>query len=322
MSHSHAPNQLVTVRAVVERYLQHCLSNNVHTPDARSERTRTFKQFLAWVPDQASGFPLTSGSPPIGDWPLVNCQPFHLQDWIESNPKWKSSSTRKAKANIVNAAFNWARKGRRITDNPFEHVNYEEAERRPCMPDEVLQVVMEKANLKFERALTFLRLTGCRQSSMFRLRWEHIDWDSKIPVARLPVSMSKSGKKKKKGTTIILLPEAVELLRKVKAEDFHEGEVFRNNRGKPWNRGLLGQQLRRMKKRLDLREAATLHGIRHQVGTTAVRNGTSIKFVSRFLGHSSTAVTEKHYVHDEADLDAMLVAAQAARPKTIDPSDA
>lgn len=294
----------LTVRQVVERYLLHCQVIGTHSDEARSERERTFRAFLAYQSDQ---FPGT-----LGELPVSDCLPCHLEDFIEHNPKWKSSSTRKAKANQINAAFNWSAKRRTIQHNPFSGVNYAEADPREPMPDEVLTRIMQKANKPFERVLVFLRLTGCRLSDLFRLRWEHVDWEKGL--ARLPARKGrKPGTRKPK--PLVLLPEALELLRKIQAEDFHEGEIFRNTKGRAWNRRTLGQQLDRMKERLGIDCPATLHGIRHQVGTAAIKAGAPVKFVSRLLGHSSSAITERFYVHDEDDFESMRLAAEAARPK-------
>lgn len=303
--------RLLTVRQVVDRYLQHCLAVGTHSAEARSERERTFRVLMAYTSPAFDGV--------LGELPLTLCLPCYLEDLIEGNERWKSTSTRKAKANQINAAFNWAVKTKRVADNPFSGINYPEADPRPCMPDDVLGKVMVKANKHFERALVFLRLTGCRLSDLFRLCWDHIDWEKGL--ARLPVRKSKRNGAPRKPKPLILLDEAIELLKKVRAEDYHEGIVFRNTQGRPWNRRTLGQELDRLKDRLGIDCQATLHGIRHQVGTLAVKAGISVKFVSRLLGHSSSAITERYYVHDDEDFESMRIAAEAAKPKVVQPPE-
>jgi hypothetical protein len=121
---------------VIEKYLTSCEKNHTHSPEALVERQRVHRGFAA---EQVDG-------KLIGERELSECLPHFLSDWIEANPKWKSSSTRKAKANAVNGAFNWAARGRRIADNPFRSVNYPEADPRPPMPDEDLEKIVAKAN--------------------------------------------------------------------------------------------------------------------------------------------------------------------------------
>jgi len=58
---------------------------------------------------------------------------------------------------------------------------------------------------------------------------------------------------------------------------------------------------------------ATLHGIRHLFGTLGVKRIGNLKLVSKSLGHASTIITEKHYVHiDEADVEALREISEAA----------
>ena len=287
------------VRDVIDRYLIHSASNKVHGAEAIAERRRLLERF-------ADAF---------GHLDIATLMPHHLQDWIDGNQRWRSSSTKKTKANIVNACFNWASNGGRIRENLLRQVDYPEAERRPPMPDEDFAVFKESANKPFDRAITFLRLTGCRLSDLCRLRWEHIDWDRAACILPKHKSVKKTGKP----LVFALTPDALELLKKVKAERFREGEVFRNNRGKPWNRRLLGQHLRRLKERLGVNLSASLHGIRHQFATVAIQNGAPLIMVSKQLGHASTAITEKYYVHVDGDIEgrmeAAVNAANIAKPK-------
>src|SRR5450631_1472379 len=93
------------------------------------------------------------------------------------------------------------------------------------------------------------------------------------------------------------------------------GVIFLNNRKTPWSRRTLGQQLLRMKARDEVSTVATLHGVRHQFASEAVKNGASLKAVSLQLGHADIAITSKMYVHLDGDTDFMREAAELAMPK-------
>ncbi len=286
-----------TVQGVIESYLRHCAVAGTHCPEALDERRRTLR-----------GFAKHLGMFPV---PIAEARAYHLSDWIEGVTSWKSSSTRKAKANQVNACFNWAAKQGRIDRNPFAGVNYAEAERRPCLDDGTLDTMALHANKRFERAVRFLRLTGCRLSELCRLVWANVD----LPRQTVMLAEHKSKKKTGKPRIFALVAEAVALLEEIRREQSAAGEpdagrhVFVNNRGTPWNRRTLGQQLRRMKARGQVRSKATLHGIRHQAGTEAVKNGAPLKHVALQLGHSSTAITERYYVHLDDNAEIMRAAA-------------
>jgi integrase len=295
----------MTFETVIRLYQAHCLAENIHGQQARENREETFRRFLAWTPDPTL--------PPMGDWRVADAKKHILRDFISAHPGWKSSSTRKAKANQINAALNWAKKEERIDRNPFEGVTYSEAPPRPPLEDVCLDKILCSANKRFERFCLFLRLTGLRLSSAAAVEWDHVFWDLRGIV--LPADLHKSGKRSGKPLTVALVDEAVELLKKVKAEDYHEGVIFRNNRGQPWTRGTLGNQLRRMKRRLKIDCKASLHGIRHLVGSEAVRGHAPIKSVSKALGHGSSAITERFYVHVDGDLDLMREALEASLEK-------
>lgn len=49
--------------------------------------------------------------------------------------------------------------------------------------------------------------------------------------------------------------------------------------------------------KVPFRHAVTPHTFRHTFAISHLNAGTDIKFVSRWLGHASTSVTEKHYAH-------------------------
>jgi integrase len=292
-------NDGVTVRELFRLYLRHCEADNTHCPEARAERQATFALFEAVH----------------GDLPAEECEPYHLEEWIDEHPRWKSISTRRAKANQIRAAFKWAADKRRIKNRPFEGVRYREAERRPDMPDPTLDQVAALANKRYERALRFLRVTACRLSEMCELAWSDKGLDLQRGIWK--IERHKSRRATGKAKLVALVPEAVELLRLIRSEQgaAYQGTVFLNNRGTAWNRRTLGQHLRRMKVRHKIDTPASLHGIRHRFGTTAVANKAAIKLLSAQMGHSTVAVTERYYVDlGEGEIDAVRDAARLGLP--------
>jgi integrase len=311
-------NAALTVRDVVALYLRHSKATGLHGPDALADRERVLGHFAR----------------DLGDTPVTDLKPFHLSDWIEQNPKWKSVSTRRTRASAVRACFHWAAESERIERNPFWKVRYAEAERRPELPDPVIERVASLANKAYERAVRFLRLTGCRLSELCRATWADVDLDRGVWT----IPWHKSRKHTHRPKVVALVAEAVQLLQVVRnvvpavqagaagraeaagnereAAVAASGAIFLNNAGRPWNRRALAQQLRRMKARYGITEKATLHGIRHRMATAAIANGASLKLVSTQLGHSTTAITERYYVHIGPEhLDAIRQAAALGVPK-------
>lgn len=285
-----------TVCGIVAAYLRHLALTDLCCPESLKERQRTLGGFAAVY----------------GALPVSEAKPYHLRDWIEGNGAWQSTATRKAKANQVNAAFNWAQRDGRIGANPFKAVKYAEAQPRPPMPDSVMAAVANKANKRYERAVVFLRLTGCRLSELARIALANVHWAEAVIV----LDKHKARKKTGKPRLIALVPEAAQLLREI-ASEFpadYTGALFLNNRNRAWTKDAMGQQLRRMKRRGLVSTPASLHGIRHEFATEALRNGAALKAVSLQLGHSSTRVTELIYCHVEGNVEYMREAARCANP--------
>ncbi len=284
--------------AIIHRYLRFARQTGLWCNEAVCDRHRTLLAFARALPRSS----------------VVQCKPFHLSEWIEGHAAWKSNSTRQTKANLVKACFNWATREERIPFNPFAALRYEEAQPREPMDDDSLYQLLAHGNRRFACALRFLRLTGCRVSELCRMQWANVDLDDGVVV----VHRHKSSRKTRRPRTIVLVPEASELLRSLvdSRAEVNVGPVFRNNRGQPWTRHSLGQALRRLKARTGTSTPATLHGIRHQFGTVAVRQGAPIKLVSLQMGHSSVVVTEKYYLHLESDVEAIREATKAACSRT------
>lgn len=308
-SDAHAP----TVGDVIQKYLGQAALKGVHCPQARADRERTLSMFVR----------------ACGTLPVAEVRPYHLSDFVEAQATWASDSTRRAKANQVRAAFEWAAEGGRIDRNPFRSVRYPEAERRPDMPDDVLERMASAANKPFERIVRFLRLTACRLSEACNATWDQFDLDRGVWRIEKHKSRKKTGRVK----YVALVPEACDLLRVVAgagadgrlpvapaaplacAVPAKATPVFVNNRGTAYNRWTLSQQLRRLKRRCGVATAATLHGIRHRFGTAAIAAGAPLKLVSQQMGHASSVVTEAYYCDLSNEIDAIRDAARLGLPR-------
>lgn len=302
----------LSVRDVIALYLRHSKANGLHCPQALAERESLFKVFSE----------ATFGDPPVKivDLDVDNAKAYHLSDWIDAQEGWKSVATRRAKANMIRAAFEWATEQERIPKNPFRKVRYAESERRPNLPDEVLQTLEHLANKRFEIALRFLRLTGCRLTELAEATWAGIDFDQGIWTIHRHKSRRYTGRDK----VVALVPEAVWLLQKMaigaakmpnatfdpaQLVPILQQAIFTNNRGTAWNRRTLGQSLTRIKAKFGIKTKASLHGIRHESITQALANGGSLKLISEQAGHTTSVITERYYYHkDISQMDAIRAA--------------
>ena len=305
---------------VVQAYLLHCVRAGTHGHRALAQRYQLLAGLTLLRDGKTKPSPLPcllnirlADGRTVGEMAVSDLSPHILEDWIDANPRWKSSSTRKGKANQVNACFNWAKHGKRIADNPFSGINYPEAERRPSISEEGLRQIGLYASKNFTELTTYLRLVGRRLGEVCAMNWEDIDW------ARLVVRVTRFKARRHIGKDqyYALPDDAAALLARLKAR-FREppaGAVFLTERGKRWTRGNAGLYLRRLKARDGIKEAATIHGIRHAAITAMVRNGPSVKAASLQAGHFSTQITERYYCHLEEAFDLMRSAAKSGIPK-------
>lgn len=267
----------VTVAEIIAKYRQHAESVKLHCEEAASIRASVFRRFLE-----------TCGHLPIGE-----AKPFHLRDFIESQTTFRSSSTKRAAANMIRAAFEWAAQEERIERNPFRVVKYPEAMPREPMPRDMLNEIITRTSCKcFERVLRFLWYTGCRVSELCVLKWPNVDLEQGYCI----LARHKSFRYTRRAKTLILISDAVALLASMRALDStSNGFVFVNNRGLPWNRNSLAHALKRMKSRGDIDTHHTLHSIRHGFATHAIAAGAPVKLISEALGHANSTFTELRY---------------------------
>ena len=285
-------DDLVTVADIVDRYWQHCVTENVHTPHTRPARLKDLEDFKRMH----------------GHLLPANLKPFHLTDWIASHAGWKSTATRRARAAAVKAVFEWARRHGRIASNPFTLISYEAGEPRSCIDEAALNAIIGIASPALAAVLKFLRLTGARVGETCQLSWPGVDLEKGLAT----FAKHKTRRKTRKPKVIPLTHECVELLRTIGPRQ--PGDyVFVNLRGKPWTPATLYINFRHCRIKLGLPlSIGNLHGIRHLWATEAIKNHVPLKYVSQMLGHSSQKITEQCYVSIADDFDGLRRAAELA----------
>jgi integrase len=300
----------LTVKDVISLYRRHAAAEGVHSSSAKSECDLTLGLFIA----------------AHGNFAVDECKPFLLTDFIADHPEWKSTATRRKKAAVVRAAFQWAWREERISRNPFRNVTYAEAERRPEMPDQSLGMILDIANKHAERVLRFIRLTACRVTEACRAEWPHVDLGRGTWLIPQHKTRKRTGREK----MVALVPEAVELLRGMAGAPAGAlpaldvtvvaagpaKPIFLNSRGEPWNANAIWRVVDRAKTRLGLATEASTHGLRHRAATAMIVAGAAPALVAAQLGHATTATVERHYLHLENQMDAIRAAVSLGVPKT------
>lgn len=255
--------------------------------------------------------------------------------WILAKEEWQAANTRWGVANVLKRVMNWAVRDRLLRLNPIVGLRLPTGEPRRPTSEWEFQKMLAASSPCFRRVLIFLRATGCRPQDVRELCWEWINWHLRAII--IPSDKHKTGKRTRKPKVIVLPPDAFDPSAAGTAERLlhwlerplakPSGHVFRNTKGGQWTREAFSNHLLWIRKRTGIDAGATLHGIRHLVGTATMRDGGNLLMLSKGLGHASTAITERHYVNlglNLEDLEAIRQTMQrgARRPRRVHKPDA
>ncbi len=135
--------------------------------------------------------------------------------------------------------------------------------------------------------LWFLYNTGCRVAEMCSAR---LDTQEDLgDMVRLRVT-GKGNKERK-------VDIEKKLFQAIRATFPGKTLLFQTRGGKPFRPTYVSYEIIKAGRRI-LGRRISAHTMRHSFATLAIREGASIKAVSEYLGHSSTAITMDMYVHE------------------------
>ena len=154
--------------------------------------------------------------------------------------------------------------------------------------------------------------TGLRRGELLALRWSDVNLDARrLTVHRSletvkGVTRTKPPKTARSARTIALPPFVAEILREEhQRQELREARGIKRNEdgwafarpdGSPWEPGAFSLAFARFVKRVKLPHVR-FHDLRHSFGTLALASGVDLQTVSRALGHESTAITSRTYLH-------------------------
>jgi integrase len=143
-----------------------------------------------------------------------------------------------------------------------------------------------------KETVIFTVLTGLRRGELINLQWQDVDLQRRvITIQSNPTFRTKQGKKR----VLPLNETAFQLLASKHSKDV--GEYVFMVRGKQIAEDWLSQLFKRAVREAGLNDKLHWHSLRSSFASWLVINGVSIYAVSKLLGHSSVAITQKHYAH-------------------------
>ncbi len=230
-----------------------------------------------------------------------------IQDFFNSH-KEVSTALLKTLRIILKNIFDKAIINDLCSKNPVNDIklssNYEEKERQAYNAKQqrlAIQWAMDNNKTDILIALK----TGIRRGELFGLRWNDVDLKNKIIYINQSISPKVKGveeidtklKSKSSKRAIPIDNELVEWLSFLPNEnerlfDSPSVDAFAKK---------INKSLKQMSKDCNI-PSLTLHELRHTFGTVLRENGVDIYSISKLMGHSSVAVTEAIYVHNDIEV--------------------
>lgn len=203
----------------------------------------------------------------------------------------------------LRSLFKWARRTRRIDENPFEFIE-PARHRKPRLPD-VFTEAEESALCGLPspdgELLTIMFQTGIRRDECCKLQWRHVN----LKHGELAILESKGDKDRIVPLTPLALAALVDLekLEGLDREDFlwyskpggafdsrlHSRKIAWSSFARWWSRCIEAAGVTHRKP----------HMTRHTRATRMRRMGYDIDEIQKFLGHASSETTSNLYVHTD-----------------------
>ena len=284
-------------------------------------------------------------APEIGGVRLNALSAQHIDDMytrIAAQPRRRpmSPATVRRVHSTLRTALNAALRRRLIPYNPAGQVELPAEHRSPVVvwsPEQLREFLSSIRDDRLYALFHVVALTGMRRGEVCGLRWEDVDFDSRVVRVRQQV-VQLAGRchigppKTKSGTRTIALDRGTaEVLRAHRCRQNLErdrwgdawvdsGLVFTREDGTLLLPNHVTYHFRALVQRAGL-PIIRFHGLRHTAASVALAAGVAMKTVSDRLGHSSTAITADLYTHvspavaqDAADRIAEVIAGRTARP--------
>ena len=227
---------------------------------------------------------------------LSQLKPLHVTAWVDKAFSDSSDATKRGAITALQRAFNWAVKQGWIRRSPLFGIEKPaETKREVVLSTEQYEAIHEKAlDRPFKDLLTILWETGCRPQEAVRVEARHFQ-----PELRRWVFSKEESKGKKHERVVYLNDAAFELTKKL-CEHYPEGKLFRNSKGKPWNKNSVRCRFRNMDHGI---EGLCAYNVRHTWCNRALKNGVNSLTVALLMGHVDISMIARNYAHQSQDPD-------------------
>ncbi|CAN2175178.1 XerC Integrase [Candidatus Nanopelagicaceae bacterium] len=255
--------------------------------------------------------------PVIGQVPLRKIVPSDIQSVLTVMREAGQSprSQQQARA-LLSVALGEAENNEYIPSNPVKKVRIpvnKTREIEPLTVDEVKRLLETYKGTYMSARLHIALLCGLRQGEALGLRWQDVDLINGVLEVRNQIQMIEgqlqlTGLKTERSRRSLILTsgsiesleshkEIVTQMSSVYGMDWQENDfVFPSLDGAPKQSTLDFNDWKRALRLCGIK-TRRLHDARHTAATLMYGQGVGIEVISRALGHSSSAITSKLYVH-------------------------
>ena len=147
--------------------------------------------------------------------------------------------------------------------------------------------------MKIALFIELMNVTGLRVSECTGLKLTDLK-NRRDKRGKLYVELHVRGKGRKERDVMV----SCDLVKRIKETFKEKVYLFEYGDAKTYGRVYVSGQISKAGKFLLGRDISA-HTLRHSFATRTLKEGKSLKAVSKYLGHSSTAVTADLYIHDE-----------------------
>ena len=183
----------------------------------------------------------------------------------------------------------------------------------PLAIEEVKRLLETYEGTYMSARLHIALLAGLRQGEALGLRWQDINFDTatlevRNQVQKIDGRLQLTGLKTDRSRRFIALTsgsleslrqhqQIVEVMKKVCGDSWQENDLVFPHTDGTFHPAILDYNAWKRCLRLCGIKSRRLHNARHTAATLMYSQGVGIEVISRALGHSSSAITSKLYVH-------------------------
>jgi len=197
---------------------------------------------------------------------------------------------------VGSSMWNWGIEREYLTQNIFSHIKLPKPFKTVpiVIPNDVLKKIVTNLPRHLQDIYIILRNTGLRVSELIHLKWENVSLKERI----IKVGSKDFSPKSRRIRLVPINKTVFGILSKMcNGNNIKKtAYVFSKSNGFPYTVSYISKRFKKQCRLLNLAESYHLHCLRSTFGSELINKSVSIYTISKLLGHSSTKVTEEHYL--------------------------